>query len=43
MSAIQIPEKFTIWVCYVTLALTALALAPPVFQSKDTNRIWWSC
>jgi len=26
MSAVQMPEEFTIWVCYATLALTALAL-----------------
>jgi len=67
MLAVQIPEQFTIWVCYVTLALAAHALTPkslycihgasgqrdaaeqiaadrlPVFQHKDTERIWWSC
>jgi len=66
MSAVQIPEEFAVWVCYVTLALPALALTPtaflhlwcvrttwcnwanycwkrlPVFQRKDTDRIWWS-
>jgi len=26
MSAVQISEEFTVWVCYVTLTLTALAL-----------------
>jgi len=30
MSAVQIPEKFTVCVCYFTLALTELALNIPV-------------
>jgi len=28
ISAVQIPDGFTVRVCYVTLALTALALTP---------------
>jgi len=37
MSAVQISGKFTVWVCYFTWALTALALTPTSLYPSVAN------
>jgi len=42
MSAVEIPETFTVWVCYVTLALTAFALTPTSLYPRCFRTTWCS-
>ena len=37
MAAVRIPEEFTVWVCYVTLALAALALTPKSLRRLNAS------
>jgi len=46
MSAVQIPEEFTVWVCCVTLALIALELTPTYLHPRcfrTTLCSWTNC
>jgi len=42
MSAAHIPKEFTVWVCYVTLALTKLARKPASLYPRCFRTTWWS-
>jgi len=42
MSAVQLPQEFTISVCYVTLAPTALALTPTSLYPRCFSATWCS-